>query len=136
MKDDLELESMLRELRPQKLPDDLRTRMQEPPARPSRWKRIIVPVSLAAAAAITFLLTIQSTSPPADESAAPITIVQQQSSLINSRVTAVIEHNGQTWELIEQEWVDEEVAVCSTTPTRVRLAVTRHELVYQPVTYY
>lgn len=137
MKDDLDLESQLRNLRPQVLPTDLQARMEEPPARPSPWKRIVAPAILASAAAIwAIVLNFPSAAPPQDQSAEPVTIVQQQSSLVGSRVIAVIEREGQAWELTEQEWLDEEIAICSTSPVQVRLTATRHELIYQPVPYY
>ena len=136
MKDDLELESLLRDLRPQELPADLRARMDEPPSRRSGWKSIVVPCIFAAAAVWVFFLAWPSVVPQESESVPPITIRQQQSSLIDSRVIAVIEHEGQAWELTEEEWLDQVIAICSTSPVRVRASETRHELVYHPVKFY
>lgn len=136
MKDDLELESLLRNLRPQGLPADLRARMDEPPFRRSGWKGVVVPVVFAAAAVWVFFLALPSGVPQESEGVPPITIRQQQSSLIDSRVVAVIEHEGQAWELTEEEWLDQEIAICSSSPVQVRLAETRHELVYHPVEFF
>ncbi|MDF1851661.1 MAG: hypothetical protein P1U85_12565 [Verrucomicrobiales bacterium] len=136
MKDDLEIESMLRDLRPQQLPADLRTRMKEPPVRTDRWKRVVAPAVLAAAAVWVVSLILPSMPPRAGGTLEPVTILQQQSSLIDSRVIAVIQGDGQAWEVMDQEWLDEELAICSSSSVQVRFTATRRELVYQPVPYY
>jgi hypothetical protein len=137
MKDDLDLEAQLKQLRPKPLPVDLEARMESPPARPFRWKRLVVPTLLLATAALwAFFVAPPSASPPPDQGPEPITIVQQRSSLIESRVIAVIEREGEAWEITEQEWLDEEIAICSTSPVEVRLTTTRQELICEPVIYY
>ena len=138
MKDDLELESMLRDLRPGQLPPDLRARMTEPAASSPLWKRLPLPTAIAAAfagAAGTLWLVMQP-QPQGQSSASPITVHQHRSTLIENRPIEVIEYQGQFWELTEQKWLDEDIALCSATPVRVRLSEIRHELVYQLVQFY
>lgn len=136
MKDDLELESLLRELRLQELPADLRARMAEPPARRHHWKNIVVPCVLAAAALWVFFLVFPFGGAREAGGIPPVTVRQIESSLIASKVIAVVEQEGQAWELTEEEWLDEEIVICSTTPVRVRLAETHLKLVYHPVKFH
>ena len=96
----------------------------------------MAPAVLATAAVWAIIVNLPSTPPQPDEREQAITVLQQQSSLVDSRVIAIIEREGQTWELTEQEWLDEEIAICSISPVQVRLTATRHELIYRPVIYY
>ena len=136
MKDDLELESLLRELRPQGLPADLRARVAEPPVRRRHWKNIVVPCVLAAAALWVFFLVFPFGGAREAGEVPPVTVRQIESSLVDSKVIAVVEHEGQAWELTQEEWLDEEIVICSSTPVRVRFAETRHEWVSHPVRFY
>lgn len=135
MKEDLELESILKDMRPQSLPSDLKARMSEPPARPIRWSRAVVPSVSGAAAVWIALLVLPDRSPDSEEAPEPVTVLTQQSSLIEKRVVAIIQAEGQAWEVSDQEWLDEEVAICSTGSTQVRFRTTRRELVYEPIPY-
>lgn len=136
---DQELEQQIRNLRLGPLPAELRSRLREEPAtefpRP-RWKsaRWAMAAAVVAAAALTFLV---SPDQPSDEVAVedPISVIQQEATLIGTRVLETREYEGQRWELVEQQWRDETVAVCSATPVRVRSTVIRPEAVWVPVRF-
>ena len=136
---DQELEQQIRNLRLGPLPAELRSRLREEPAtefRRPRWKsaRWAMAAAVVAAAALTFLV---SPDQPSDEVAVedPISVIQQEATLIGTRVLETREYEGQRWELVEQQWRDETVAVCSATPVRVRSTVIRPEAVWVPVRF-
>lgn len=135
MNDDSQLEAALRSMRPGKLPADLRTRMAEPPpaAGPRLWKRPLAILPLAAAA--VWLLWPGLAPPPATPAAPPptLTLHEQRSTLIDSRPLKFIEHDGQLWEIAEETWREEELALCSTSPLQVQTTETTRQIVCQPV---
>ena len=139
MNDDM-LEAALRGLRPAALPADLRERMKSPP--PSEratlpwWRsaRVIVTASLAAAAAVAWML-VPPAAGPADPTPRTVRIHQTESSLLAERTLAVEEHDGRVWELVEQEWRDDLIALCTDSPVRVRYSETRVERLCQPVDF-
>ena len=135
MKDDLEMESLLKEMRLQSLPADLQERMAEPPPRRARWNRVLAPGLLAAAAVWIVMLVLPDRSPESGGAQGPVTVLERQSSLVDKRVVAIIQGEGQAWELSDQEWLDEEIAICSTSSMQVRLTTTRRELVCEPIPY-
>jgi hypothetical protein len=55
--------------------------------------------------------------------------------LLAERTLAVEEHDGRVWELVEQEWRDDSIALCSDNPLRVRYSETRVERLCQPVDF-
>jgi len=139
MNDDL-LEAALRELRPAALPADLRARMKCPPppelVTVPWWRsaRVIVTASLAAAAAMAWML-VPPAAGPADPAPRTVRIQQIESTLLAERTLAVEEHDGRVWELVEQEWRDDSIALCSSSPVRVRYSETRLERLCQPVDF-
>jgi hypothetical protein len=139
MNDDL-LEAALRDLRPAALPADLKARMKCPPPleRPTldglRKLRVIGSASLAAAAALVWVLLPPATG-PADSAPRTVQIHQTESTLLSERTLAVEEHDGRVWELVEQEWRDDSIALCSSSPVRVRFSETRVERRCQPVDF-
>ena len=137
MKEDPQLESMLRDLRPGQVPADLRARMTVPAVSVPLWKRLPLPTAIAAAFVLAAGGLWFVMQPPAQDqgSASPIMLHQHRSTLIENRPIEVIEYQGQFWELTEQKWLDEDIALCSATPVRVQLSEIRHELVYQPVRF-
>ena len=144
MNDDSFLENEIRRLRPGPLPEDLRMRMtSEPtPMKHTPLKRVVpwvVAGALAAAACIAIVLNPpSSTEKIADENTAPpepLSIVEQESTLLESRTIEIREHNGRMWELVDQEWRDDTVAICSTTSVRVQSTVIRPETVWLPVEF-
>jgi hypothetical protein len=140
MNDDL-LEAALRTLRPAALPADLKARMQAPPplepATVPWWRnvRVIGAASLAAAAALVWMLVPPPASGPADPAPRAVRIHQTESTLLAERTLAVEEHDGRVWELVEQEWRDDSIALCSDSPVRVRYSETRVERLCQPVDF-
>ena len=144
MKDDSFIEDEIRKLRPAALPADLRMRMRNEPAlpKPSRLRRILpiaAAAGLAAAACVAIVVSLPDRpGSTADASPAPpdhLTIIEQSSTLADTRTIAIREHQGRMWELVEQEWHDDTVALCSTTPVRVRSTVIRPEIVWVPVNF-
>lgn len=140
MKDDTELEALLRGLRPGTLPADLRAAMRTPPVRkrPASRRRlalIALPLAAAAAAAIMIALFLAGEAPVGDPARDAITIRQSRSTLVESRPVERVQIEGTLWELAEQEWIDEDLTFCSLSPVGVKLTATRHELVWQPVRF-
>lgn len=140
MKDDNELEALLRGLRPGSLPADLRTAMRTPPVRPRRARRrhlavMALPLAAAIAAAVMIALFLAGEGPVGDSAADAITIRQSRSTLVESRPLERVQIKGRLWELAEQEWIDEDLTFCSLSPVGVKLTATRHELVWQPVRF-
>ena len=131
-----ELESLLRSLQPKAIPSDIAARMEHPPAPLPNRKRTVIRFFLAAAAAVALWIATTANNTPIRKSPETITIRKQQSTLVESRPIALVEHEGQIWELHEEEWRDEDAAICSATPISVHLARTRHELAYHPVKFY
>lgn len=136
MKDDPTLESLLRSLRPAPLPLDLREQLKTPrPLRPSLRRYLYACAAAAAAIILCCLLWPHSpTEPSADP--APICIHHKESTLVQSRDIGTIERDGRLWQVKAQEWRDEELTLCSNTPLTVRFSLTRHEIIYSPVTFY
>ena len=128
---------MLRDLQPEPLPADLRARMRAPAVSSPRWKRppLLTAIAAALVAAAGALWFVAQSQPEGEDAASPITVYQHRSTLLENRPIEVIEHQGQFWELTEQKWLDEDIALCSVTPVRVQLSEIRHELVYQPVQF-
>lgn len=140
MNDDL-LEEALRNLRPAALPVDLMARMQAPPPPlPAtvpwyRNVRVIGVATLAAAAALLGMWVPPSASGPADPAPRTVRIHQTESTLLAERTLAVEVQDGRVWELVEQEWRDDSIALCSDSPVRVRYSETRVERLCQPVDF-
>jgi hypothetical protein len=139
MKTDDPLENLLRGLRPAPLPADLAAEMREPPdvtppATLLPWRRFAAMAGLAAAcAALWWSPARKSPTPEFQEPA--VSVVQRQSTLLDRRSLAVVEHEGRVWEFAEEEWLDEELGLCSATPVRVRSKATRHQVVCRPVDF-
>lgn len=132
MNDDPTLESMLRSLRPAPLPLDLRAALQSPtPSRRPLYRHIW---GIAAAAA-AFVLACLIFWPTSDQPAPAICIRHTESTLVHSRDLGMIERDGRLWNVQSQEWRDEELTSCSDSALRVSLVLTRHELVYSPVSF-
>jgi hypothetical protein len=144
MNDDQFLEDEIRKLRPAALPADLRERMADEPALPgpTRFRRvlpILAAAGLAAAACVAIVINLPSQpGSTADTNPRPpdhLSIIEQESTLMDTRSIAFREHDGRMWELVEQEWRDDTVALCSTAPVRVRSSVTRPVTVWVPVEF-
>jgi hypothetical protein len=143
MTPDQEIESLLKSLQPAELPPELRRRMQQAPdARAEKvlhfpiHRRLVIALTAAAACGAAWL-SLRGPDPverPAVEAPA-VSVRQTQSTLVATRPISLVEHDGRVWELAEQEWLDEDIALCSTSPVRVRLAETRREVVYRPVAF-
>ena len=138
MNDPSELESMLRSLRPNSLPEDVRQRLAEPPPCQTAPRRVLRPVLaglavLAAAAAVAIIANPpQSISPPPAD---PVSIHHRESTLIDLNVLGYVEHGGRVWRLEDRQWKDEEQAFCSNSPVSVSLSRKHHELSYHPVSF-
>lgn len=140
MNDDL-LEEALRNLRPAALPADLKARMQAPPplepVTVPWWRSVrgIGAATLAAAAALVWALLPLSSPGPTETAPRTVRIHQTESTLVAERTIAVEEHDGRVWELVEQEWRDDSIALCSDSPVRVRYSETRVERLCLPVDF-
>jgi hypothetical protein len=137
MNDDSRLEARLRSLRPASLPPELLGRMKEPPPGPTPgpWGRMLAATPVAAAAAwlLWWSLSPEPTTPPGEPPA--LTIHEHRSILVESRPLKFIEHDGRLWELAEETWREEEIALCSTSSLRIQTAETHRQLVCQPVDF-
>ena len=144
MNNDPFIENEIRKLRPAALPADLRDRMREEPVvRQSSRLRRVLPLAtagaLATAACVAIVIKLRVRPEPAIHAGSgppeELTIIEQNSILADSRTIALHEHHGRMWELVEQEWRDDTVALCSTSPVRVRSTVIRPVIVWRPVEF-
>lgn len=137
---DQRLEEEIRKLRPAPLPSDLKARLAQEPElhgrRPGRkmW--------LAAAAALVVLATaiavpslLHDTPTTQADAAAPLSVIQRETTLLSTRTIDQREHDGRVWELVEEQWQDNTVCVSSATPVRVRSTVIRPEYVWVAAEY-
>lgn len=101
------------------------------------WRdvRVIASGVLAAAAALAWMVVPPSATSPADPAPRTVRLHQTESTLLAERTLAVEEHDGRVWELVEQEWRDDSIALCSDSPVRVRYSETRVERLCQPVDF-
>ena len=141
-----DLEQQIRELRPASLPAELRAQLDasEPPVEIGRSRKPLALLAVAAVliAAATLAVLLQpnpGTSGVAESTDATdehFSVVQQESTLLSSRTLETRKHNGRLWELVENQWRDETVAMCSATTARIRSTEIRPEVVWQPVEFY
>lgn len=140
MNDDY-LAEQIRRLRPTSMPQDLRDRLAGEPAPLAPSSRVprlgwaAAAVLALLAVSLTFLLNPEVESPQATTESRPISIVSQESTLLGTRTLAQQEHDGQLWELIEENWRDDTVAICSATTAEVRSSILRPEVRWVPVVY-
>lgn len=159
---DQELENLLNDLKPAPLPDDLRFRLAAEPGRtrPSRRRQVLVLVSGLAAAVTVFLGMMILLSPqqeavvtapdqpasPASGSPTvtgevvgtadrPVRVVKKDSFLLNSRLLAIEEYEGELWEISEEEWRDDTLVLYSAGPSKLNSTVIRREVVCSPLTF-
>lgn len=64
-----------------------------------------------------------------------LNIRHQVSTLLSSKRLELRQQNQEWWEKCEQEWLDQETALCSHSPAVVRYTCTRREVVCQPVDF-
>ncbi len=130
---DSSIETMLRQMRPAPLPTEVCEHLQDEPVkyRVALIKRPLL-LGLLSAAALLILCFLW---PSAPSPAPAVTLHQQESTLLRSNRIALEKHDQVWWEKWEQEWLDEEVTLCSSNPALVRFTRTRHEVVWQPVEF-
>ena len=141
MMDDKTLEERMKQLMPAPLPADLKKRLEEEPSIEGEpvdskvipWRAVIGAGLAAAACVILFWGNDGTVNKPGDT--VPISVTTKESTLLGKRTLSVLEHEGQVWELAEQEWRDDMVAYCSNAPVRVQSSEIRTELVYLPVEF-
>lgn len=141
MNDD-QLTEQFRKLRPAPLPRDLQERLAAEPEvlatssrSPRLWWAAAATIALLAVA-LTVLLNPHETAPLTEEAEElPISIVSKESTLLGTRTLAQQEHEGQLWELIEEQWRDDTVAICSATTAKVRSSIVRPEVRWVPVVF-
>jgi hypothetical protein len=135
------LEEEIRSLRPAPLPPDLLSRMAQPPPvikqrRTRRVLHVVFGAGLAVAAALAIMARWPAPPPPPAAAPPSLTISQHRSVLLDARTLAVLHHDGRTWEVAEQRWRDDNLALCSAVPQQVRSSAIRREIVCQPVDFY
>ncbi len=135
-----DLESLLRSLTPNTLPEDLKARLAvEPspapsPREPAHRRMMIAGFSLAAAAALV-LVVREHGAPPSSPARPTVTVLHRDSSLVATRKLGFVEKDGRVFRVEERHWRDEEEALCSSSPVSVRLHEDRREIIYQPVRF-
>jgi hypothetical protein len=67
--------------------------------------------------------------------ARPLSVIKKDSALLNSRVLAIKEYEGQFWEICEEEWRDETLVLYSAGPSKLHSTVIRREVVCSPLTF-
>lgn len=145
MNDDEKLENELCMLRPGPLPEDLKERLSqepsssnEPEKRSNLFRKFMI--TAAAACLVAMIVVLMNPTNPGDDQfthndAPHVSILKKDSTLVMTRPLALREHDGQVWEISEEEWLDDTVALCSATPVRVSSIESRKEIVYRPVEF-
>lgn len=132
-----DLENQLRSLSPGTLPDDVKLRLAHPPE-PAEMKSfrlrhfLFAGAALATAACAVLMLRPSHAISPEP---APVSLYHQESTLISAKPMGYVERDGRMWSLEEQQWRDEEIALCSNSPVTLRATRERVELVYEPVSF-
>jgi len=150
MKDD-ELENLMRSLKPAPLPSDLKARLSPEPMRPrpkqGRWKVFLTAAATFAIALFSWSVFNDRDSPTADSTFEtpnspapvpnlPVSVLKTDSTLLNSRTLAIKKIDGELWEVAEEEWRDDTLALCSAGPVKLNSTVIRREIVCSPVQFY
>lgn len=127
------IETLLRHMRPQPLPADVCAALQEPPVkfRPIARHRLMAIAAILLLGAVLCWLSLPG---PADTEPV-LTIRHQESTLLSSKRLELRQQNQEWWEKCEQEWLDQETALCSNSPAVVRYTCKRREVVWQPVDF-
>jgi hypothetical protein len=144
--DESSVESALRKLRVAPVPDDLFARLvgAEPiamPARPQRsWQRAAW-AGLALAAAACCLLVFRQPGPgPGGEGPSvtrhlPVRQMHHEATLLDQRVLAVIQRDGQMWEIAEEQWVHRAELVQASPAGEISATLLKREFVCRPVVF-
>ena len=150
MKND-ELENLMRSLKPAPLPDDLKARLSAEPLRQKqkanhgRWQFAGAAAAMLAIGLFVFFIMTQRDSSkneqdpplitlsPSEES--PVSVLKTDSTLLNSRTLAIKEIEGQLWEISEEQWRDDTLALCSAGPVKLNSTVIRREIVCSPLEF-
>lgn len=146
---DHDLENLVRSLRPAPLPGDLRTRLSAEPLRlkkPGNHRRVLVSLAMAAAAimlmvAIILLLRPDRPDRPAklvsspEEPGRPVSVIKKDSTLLSSRVLSIEEYDGELWEISEEEWRDDTLALYSGGPSQLNSTAIRRDVVCTPLKF-
>jgi hypothetical protein len=130
---DESIEKLLRGMRPEALPDDVCAALQETPVK----YRSFAKQRVMAVAALLLLGTVLFwfNRPSSPVTAPVLTIRHQESTLLSSKRLELRQENEVWWEKCEQEWLDEDTALCSNNPAVVRYTGKRREVVWQPVDF-
>lgn len=142
---DHDLEKLIRSLKPAPLPEDIRMRLSTGPVRKKRpGNRKVILIAFAAAAAVTMMVGISiSLRPEAptemsatpQESGPPVSVIKRDSTLLSSRVLSIREYEGELWEVSEEEWRDDTLALYSAGPSQLSATVIRREVVCSPLKF-
>ena len=135
---DQRLEEEIRRLQPAPLPADLKARLAREPElheRKSRRSMWIAAALVVLATGIVAPSLFRDTAPSPAIAAAPVSVIQRESTLLGTRTVDQRELDGQVWELVEEQWRDDTVALCSATPARVRSTVIRPTYVWVAAEY-
>lgn len=139
---DNDLENLIRSLKPSPLPGDLKARMSAEPMRPKvtgARRQLFIAAAAAVLVGVITVTTFMRPDRPAEtvssDLESPVSVIKKDSTLLNSRTLAIKEHNGQLWEVSEEEWQDDTLALCSVGPTKLNSTVIRREVVCSPVEF-
>lgn len=149
MKND-ELENLMRSLKPAPLPADLKKRLSPEPMRPkpaaTQWKLLLVSAAVVAVGLFSvFIMNLMDSPQEAPSSTAntpmpiaetPVSVLKTDSTLLNSRTLEIKEVEGRLWEISEEEWRDDTLALCSAGPVKLNSTVIRREIVCSPLEFH
>jgi hypothetical protein len=155
---DQDLETLLHQLKPAPLPDDLQSRLSAEPGRSRRArKRLVIAFVSGLAAAVAVFLGMIILVSPATKTASdavasgsgqltvpgegkvvaprPVRVVKKDSTLLNSRLLEIKEYDGELWEISEEEWRDDTLVLYSAGPSQLNATVIRREVVCAPLNF-
>ena len=117
-------EDRLKSLKPGTLPDELRRRLDLPPAVPRSRRMIRIGFAAAAAACLAALLWRESAAPPPGplNVSSPVFAGQRSSHVTGVQPLSVItDESNRLWKMMEVNWVEEDTLVSAARPSAVRM---------------
>lgn len=155
---DQDLETLLHQLKPAPLPDDLQSRLSAEPGRSMRARKrkitaLVSGLAAAVAGILGLMILVSSRTrtgsdavsvgagqlPAPDErkvvTPRPVSVVKKDSMLLNSRLLEIREYDGELWEISEEEWRDDTLVLYSAGPSQLNATVIRREVVCAPLNF-
>ncbi len=114
-------EDRLKSLRPGTLPDELRRRLDLPPAAPR--SRRVIRIGFAAAAAACLAALLSAVPRPGPVNVRTPAFAGQRSTHVTGvqPLSVITDESNRLWKMMEVNWVEEDTLVSAARPSAVRM---------------